>query len=67
MRDNIYYEELLPPFQEEITPDTFKRRNKAITWQFVQICSSIAGFGSFALTKVLSYFTIVFSCGFTSL
>ena len=52
---DVYYEEWLPPFQEDITPETYKKRNRALTWQLVQICSSFAGFGCFILTKLRLY------------
>ena len=48
----IYCKDWLPPFQENITQEIFKRRNSALKWQFVQVCSSFAGFGAYALTRV---------------
>jgi len=55
IRPEIYLEEWLPPFQEDISTDTLKRRNKALTWQFVQICSSFTGFFCYILTKLRLY------------
>ena len=52
MRQDIYFEDWLPPFQEEITAETYKRRNKAISWQFIQVCSSIAGFLCYLISEV---------------
>ncbi len=52
MRPDVYFEDWLPPFQEEITFETFQRRNKALSWQFIQICASIAGFICYLISEV---------------
>ena len=54
----VYCDEWLPPFHEDITPDVLKRRNYALTWQFYQVCASFAGFACFVLTKVFFHILI---------
>ena len=36
MRINILYEDWLEPFHEDVNEETFKNRNRAIVWQYIQ-------------------------------
>nr|ABR27275.1 hypothetical protein [Nyctotherus ovalis] len=70
LRSKVYCEDWLPPFQDNISAELLNKRNHALLFNCLQLCSAIIGLLSYFLEKDVSYLfvnVVVFLIGLIGL